>query len=159
LIYPGFHGSKKKQPLPPYQRWENVMKHTGLHITAIAALALGSISGGQAEEFPVVGTFTQKVACKGDGSDPKSALVKITAEQIESSFGICTIIDKQRDGNKIRVQTSCKSTKGYVVDGDVILTLRSDNKIDIEDQDNNYKNVLSPCPAAAPGTGRSAEVR
>ena len=105
-----------------------------------------------AEDFPV-GTFTQKVACKGDGSDPKSALVKITPEQIESSFGICTIMDKQRDGNKIRVQTSCKSTKGYVVDGDVIFTLRDDNKIDVEDQDNNYKNVLSPCPASPRSAG------
>ena len=134
------------------------MKHAGLHIATIAALTLGFVATGQAEEFPV-GTFTQKIACKGDGSDPKSALVKITPERIESSFGICTIMDKQRDGNQIRVQTSCKSTKGHVVDGDVLLTLRADNKIDIEDQDNNYKNVLSPCPATAPGTGRSAEMR
>jgi hypothetical protein len=133
------------------------MKFAVVPIAALGALAVLSASA-QAEEFPV-GTFTQKVACKGDGSDPKSALVKITPEQIESSFGVCTIMDKQRDGNQIRVQTSCKSTKGYVVDGDVLLTLRADNKIDIEDQDNNYKNVLSPCPATAPGTGRSAEVR
>jgi hypothetical protein len=130
------------------------MRLAVLAITALGASTLFS-SSILAEDFPVVGTFTQKIACKGDGSDPKSALVKITPEQIESSFGICTIMDKQRDGNKIRVQTSCKSTKGYVVDGDVIFTLRDDNKIDIEDQDNNYKNVLSPCPASP----RSAGIR
>jgi hypothetical protein len=134
------------------------MKHAGLHIATIAALTLGFVAVGQAEEFPV-GTYTQKVACKGDGSDPKSALVKITSERIESSFGICTILDKQRDGNQIRVQTSCKSTKGYVVDGDVLFTLRDDNKIDIEDQDNNYKNVLSPCPGTPGSSPRSAEMR
>jgi hypothetical protein len=127
-------------------------------LAALAVVVVFSVPAG-ADDFPVVGTFTQKVACKGDGTDAKSALVKITPEQIESSFGICTIMDKQRDGNKIRVQTSCKSTKGYVVDGDVIFTLRDDHKIDVEDQDNNYKNVLSPCPAAAPGSGRSAGVR
>lgn len=127
------------------------------HLAAIAVVMMFSTPI-SADDFPVVGTFTQKVACKGDGSDAKSALVKIMPEQIESSFGICTIMDKQREGNKIRVQTSCKSTKGYVVDGDVIFTLRDDNKIDVEDQDNNYKNVLSPCPAT-PGTGRSAGVR
>ena len=127
------------------------------HLAAIAVVMMFSAPV-SADDFPVVGTFTQKVACKGDGSDAKSALVKITPEQIEASFGICTIMDKQREGNKIRVQTSCKSTKGYVVDGDVIFTLRDDNKIDVEDQDNNYKNVLSPCPAT-PATGRSAGVR
>jgi hypothetical protein len=134
------------------------MKLALLSIAASGALvALASAS--LADDFPVTGTYTQKVACKGDGSDSKNALVKITAEQIESSFGICTIMDKQRDGNKIRVQTSCKSTKGYVVDGDVMLTLRDDNKIDIEDQDHNYKNVLSPCPGTPGHVARSAEIR
>jgi hypothetical protein len=131
------------------------MKPARLAAIAVVVMFSAPVS---ADDFPV-GTFTQKVACKGDGSDAKSAMVKITPEQIESSFGICTIMDKQRDGNKIRVQTSCKSTKGYVVDGDVIFTLRDDNKIDVEDQDNNYKNVLSPCPGTPGQASRSAGVR
>jgi hypothetical protein len=134
------------------------MKLSSAHVAAIAFAVLCSTNV-SAEDFPVVGTFTQKIACKGDGSDPKSALVKITPEQIESSFGICTILDKQRDGNQIRVQTSCKSTKGYVVDGDVIFTLRPDSKIDVEDQDKNYKNVLNPCPGTRGAPPRSAEMR
>jgi len=50
-----------------------------------------------ADDFPLVGNYTQNVACKGDGSDQATARVTISLQEIVSSVGVCTILDKKTE--------------------------------------------------------------
>ncbi len=98
------------------------------------------------DDFPIVGTYTENRICKGDGSDSNVARVKITARNIDSAFGLCTILDRKRDGNTFAVQVECKGPGGSQMLGDVSFTLRDDKTIDFSDQDKTYKAVLHKCP-------------
>ena len=112
---------------------------------AIALAALGTAAPGE-EDFPIVGTYTENQVCKGDGSDSGVSRVKITAEDIDSVFGLCTILNKKRDGATFAVHVECKGPGGSQMVGDVNFTLRDDKTIDFSDQDQTYKAVLHRCP-------------
>jgi hypothetical protein len=60
-----------------------------LSLVALAALAT-PVHG--EDDFPLVGTYTENQACKTDGSDPGVSRVKITPHDIDSVFGLCTIL-------------------------------------------------------------------
>ena len=111
----------------------------------IALAALGTAAPGE-EDFPLVGTYTENQVCKGDGSDSGVSRVKITAEDIDSVFGLCTILNKKRDGATFAVHVECKGPGGSQMVGDVNFTLRDDKTIDFSDQDQTYKAVLHRCP-------------
>ena len=111
----------------------------------IALAALGTAAPGE-EDFPIVGTYTENQVCKGDGSDSGVSRVKITAEDIDSVFGLCTILNKKRDGATFAVHVECKGPGGSQMVGDVNFTLRDDKTIDFSDQDQTYKAVLHRCP-------------
>ena len=111
----------------------------------IALAALGTAAPGE-EDFPIVGTYTENQICKGDGSDSGVSRVKITAEDIDSVFGLCTILNKKRDGATFAVHVECKGPGGSQMVGDVNFTLRDDKTIDFSDQDQTYKAVLHRCP-------------
>ena len=117
-------------------------------VAATAATAIlattASLPAGE-DVFPIVGTYTRGEPCRADGSNPFAILVVITEKEIESSFGICTIMSKSRSGNKIAVQTVCNSFKGSVVSGDVTFTIRDDKNLDVEDADKSFKAVLNKC--------------
>jgi len=72
--------------------------------------------------------------------------VKITLEDIDSVFGLCTILNKKRDGATFAVHVECKGPGGSQMVGDVNFTLRDDKTIDFSDQDQTYKAVLHRCP-------------
>ena len=112
---------------------------------AIALAALGTAAPGE-EDFPIVGTYTENQVCKGDGSDSGVSRVKIAAEDIDSVFGLCTILNKKRDGATFAVHVECKGPGGSQMVGDVNFTLRDDKTIDFSDQDQTYKAVLHRCP-------------
>ena len=59
------------------------------------ALTAGASAGPLADDFWLLGNFTQNVPCKGDGSDPAELKVKISTEQIDSKVGVCTFLGHQ----------------------------------------------------------------
>jgi hypothetical protein len=116
----------------------------------VAAIAvLGAVAGSgnalAADDFPFIGNYTQNVPCKGDGSDPPAAQVKISAKEIVSNVGPCTILDLKKDGETITVHVECKFAAGPLM-GDISFTPRPDKNLDFVDRDGNYKAVLHRCP-------------
>jgi len=116
-----------------------------LSIVALAMLATASTSLGE-DEFPLVGTYTENQPCKSEGSDPSVSRVKITPTQIDSVFGLCTILQNKREGNTFAIHVECKGAGGSQMLGDVSFTMREDKTVDFSDQDQTYKAVLHKCP-------------
>jgi hypothetical protein len=116
----------------------------------VAALAMivtfASYPALAGDEFSIAGTYVQNAACKGDGSDPAKMLVRISENDVHSSFGVCTFVRKEYDGNLLRAQMSCNGPGGNMLLGDVRFTLRADKNIDFVDQDHTYNVVLHRCP-------------
>jgi hypothetical protein len=96
-------------------------------------------------DFPFIGNYTQNVACKGDGSDLPSAKVQISAHEIVSNVGICTILDIKKDGSSFLAHVECKFPSGPLM-GDISFTPRPDNTVEFIDRDMTYKALLYPCP-------------
>jgi hypothetical protein len=114
-----------------------------LSIVAIASLAMPVLAE---DDFPIVGTYTENQPCKGDASDANASRVKISPRDIDSVFGLCTIVNRTRDGNTFAVHVECKGPGGSQMLGDINFTLRADKSIDFSDQDKTYKAVLHKCP-------------
>jgi hypothetical protein len=123
-----------------------VFKAKVLSIVAVAALAAVASTTLLAEDdFPIVGTYTENVPCVG--ADASAVRVKITVRDIDSPIlGLCTILEKKREGDKFSVHVECKGPGGATMLGDVNFTMRSDKTLDFADQDNTYKAVLHKCP-------------
>ncbi len=97
------------------------------------------------DDFPLTGSYTQNVPCKGDGTDPPELQVKISPQQIDSKVGVCTFLDKKQDGKTINAHVECKFPAGPLM-GDVSFTVQPDNTIKFLDRDQNYRVVLYRCP-------------
>ena len=123
----------------------NVKKFAAKVLGAVAVITLGAPVLGE-DDFPLIGTYTENQACKGDGSDANVSRVKITARDIDSVFGLCTILDKKREVSTFAVHVECKGPGGSQMLGDINFTLRDDKTIDFSDQDQTYKAVLYKCP-------------
>jgi hypothetical protein len=96
------------------------------------------------DDFPITGTYTENAACAGAAASV--VRVKITARDIDSPIlGLCSILGKKRDGNKISVHVECKGPGGATMLGDVVFTIKDDKTLDFADQDNTYKAVLHKC--------------
>lgn len=119
------------------------------HSLMAVAVMLGVVAGAgcavAADDFPFIGNYTQNVPCKGDGSDPVAAQVKISAKEIVSNVGPCTILDLKKDGETVTVHVECKFPAGPLM-GDISFTPRPDKDLDFVDRDGNYKAVLHRCP-------------
>ena len=116
----------------------------GAALLVVAATAASELRA--QNDFPIIGTYTENVVCKGDPSDAGAPRVKISLEEIDSSvFGLCKILRKKRDGNTISVHVECKGPGGVLL-GDVNFTIRDEKTLDFADQDNTYKAVLHKCP-------------
>jgi hypothetical protein len=117
-------------------------------IVGCFALGLVVLAGGTAiadDDLPLTGSYTQNVPCKGDGSDPKSALVKISPQEIVSNMGVCTILNSTRDGETYNEHVECKFASGPIM-GDISFTPRPNKTVDFVDRDGNYKAILHRCP-------------
>ena len=110
---------------------------------AVFGLTLNAVFA--AADFPLIGNYTQNVACKGDGSDPATAKVTISRQEIVSNVGVCTILDQKKDGPSISAHVECKFAGGPLM-GDITFTPRPDNTIEFVDRDKTYKAVLYRCP-------------
>ena len=98
------------------------------------------------DDFPLTGSYTQNVPCKGDGSDPVELQVKISAQEIDSKVGVCTFLDTKRNGKSINAHVECRFPAGPLM-GDVTFTIQPDNTIKFLDRDQNYRSVLYRCPS------------
>jgi len=117
-----------------------------LIFASIAIAILGVFFGAAlADDFPLVGSYTQNVVCKGDGSDQTTAKVTISPQEIVSNVGVCTILDKKTNGTSISAHVECKFAGGPLI-GDITFTPRSDNTVEFIDRDMTYKAVLYRCP-------------
>jgi len=102
-----------------------------------ATLALGE------DDLPIVGTYTENTPCTGGRSDVSR--VTITAHEIDSAFGLCAILSRQREGPAFAVRVQCKSPDGTQMLGDVNFTPRDDKTIDFSDLHQTYKATLYKC--------------
>jgi len=120
------------------------------HMRGVAALAVaitfGSLPALAGDEFSIAGTYVQNKACKGDGSDPAKMIVRITDNDVHSSFGLCSFVKKEYEGHLLKAQMSCNGPGGNMLLGDVRFTVRDDKNIDFVDQDHTYNVVLYKCP-------------
>ena len=123
------------------------MRHFGCLAVRSITVALCAALAGEAfaDDFPLVGNYTQNVACKGDGSDQPSAKVTISPQEIVSNVGVCTILDRKANGRSISAHVECKFAGGPLI-GDITFTPRPDNTIEFIDRDMTYKAVLYRCP-------------
>lgn len=112
---------------------------------ALVVIVLAGTRTSFADGFPLSGTYTQNVPCKGDGTDPPALQVKLSAQEIVSNIGVCTILDSKQDGKKILAHVECKFPAGPLV-GDITFTPRPDKTIKFVDRDNTYNAILHPCP-------------
>jgi len=112
---------------------------------ALALLALTNAAVAEDGDFPLAGKYTQNVACKGDGSDPATAKVTISTQQIVSSVSVCNILNTKKDGDSYFAHVECKFPSGPLM-GDITFTPRPDNTVQFVDRDMTYKAVLYRCP-------------
>ncbi len=117
-----------------------------LWFVVLAAAATIAGSARAEESFPIAGTYLENQVCRGDGSDPSGKRIKITATEIDSSFGLCTLQDKRRNGNKITVQVTCKDPGGGALTSDVSFTIHDDKTLEFADQYETSKTTLHKCP-------------
>jgi hypothetical protein len=126
---------------------------TWVFCVAAACLALAVRSAGAAtanaapaaDDFPLSGTYMQNVPCKGDASDDKTLKVTISAQQIVSNIGVCTILDNKQDGASYKLHVECKFPAGPMV-GDLTFTPQPDKTVKFVDRDKTYNAVLHRCP-------------
>jgi hypothetical protein len=119
----------------------------GAIITILGVVGMGSTAVQGEDEVPVAGLYTQNQACKGDGSDPLSARVKVTGKEIESRFGVCLIRDYRRSGPIFEAHVECNVGSPNIILGDITFTPQDDGTIHVVDQDQVYSAVLYKCPA------------
>jgi hypothetical protein len=107
------------------------------YISLALTASVGAAPAG--DDFPLSGNYTQNVPCKGDGSDPAKLQVKISAHEIDSKVGVCTILRTERDGKSVNAQLECQFA-------DVTFTMQPDSTVKMVDRDRNYRSVLYRCP-------------
>jgi hypothetical protein len=115
-----------------------VLVATGLSRAALAA-----------DDFPLAGSYTQNVTCKGDGSDPATAKVTISAQEIVSNVGVCSILDTKKDGDSYAEHVECKFPSGPLM-GNITFTPKPDHTVEFVDSNGTYKALLHRCPDSTP---------
>ena len=97
-------------------------------------------------DFPIEGIYTQNELCRGDGSQQEFLRVKVTAQDVSYSGGICSIDSKQQDGDSLAMRVTCKFSSGAVMTSAVTFTKKDNNTFDMAQQEGTYKAVLHRCP-------------
>jgi hypothetical protein len=126
----------------------NISGKLMLALAAGSAMILGIARDSAAADgdIPIEGTFTQNEPCRGDGSQQKFQVVKITPKDVSYSGGVCSIDDKQQDGNNLSMRVTCKFKSGAVLASAVTFTQKDSNTFDMAQQDGTYRAVLYRCP-------------
>ncbi len=111
-----------------------------------AALAVVSTCALADGDFPIEGIFTQNELCRGDGSQQVFLRVKVTAQDVSYSGGVCSIDSKQQDGDHLAMRVTCKFSSGAVLASAVTFTKKDNNTFDMAQNEGTYKAVLHRCP-------------
>jgi hypothetical protein len=124
------------------------MAGKGLGILRLVGLLAAVMACGTAaaEDVSITGRYVQKRACRGDGNDPERLLVIIGADEIKYGGGTCLLTDKHPDGDKLSARATCKFRSGRILSGNITLTKRADNNLDMVDPEGTYATVLYRCP-------------
>lgn len=112
---------------------------------AFALNAAAAAATGLADNFWLLGDFTQNVPCKGDGTDPAELKVKISQDQIDSKVGVCRFLDVKADATRVNTHVECQFPAGPLM-GDITFTQKPNNTIDFVDRDKTYTATLYRCP-------------
>jgi len=121
-------------------------KRLGMLRIAGALAALAAWGAAASEDLLIAGRYVQKRACHGDGSDPERLLVIISADEIKYGGGTCMLTDKHADGDKLSARATCKFSSGRILSGNITLTRRADNNLEMVDLEGTYATVLYRCP-------------
>jgi hypothetical protein len=97
-------------------------------------------------EFPIEGIYTQNEICRGDGSQQPFLRVKVTAQDVSYSGGVCSIDSRQQDGDSLAMRVTCKFSSGAVMASAVTFTKRDNDTFDMAQNEGTYKAVLHRCP-------------
>jgi hypothetical protein len=98
------------------------------------------------DDFPLAGVYTKDQACTGAAAKRKDLRVTITTHKIESSLGVCSILNRRRDGNTFALHVECTIPGDQVILGDVTFKIRDPAIVDFDDQDHTSPAVLYRCP-------------
>ena len=126
------------------------MRDTNLLIIALIGIgaACAPAAAAAQDDAALVGTYTQKHACKGDGSNTPKDLVKITDTMADSNFGPCTFgSDKAWSGRTLKATASCKQKTGGEYDVKLSFTVKDDKTVDFLEEGSQYKSLLYRCEA------------
>lgn len=126
------------------QGWA-VLNTIARSVAVIAMIVAALTPAAGEDDFPIVGIYIKDEVCKGEASQRADLLVKITRQNIESSLGSCTILNRRRNGRAFQVQLECKMPGDLTIMGDATFTQRDDNALDFDDQDHTSPAVLHKC--------------
>ncbi len=126
------------------------MRRIWLAIIALAGIGAALPAAAQeSQDAALIGTYTQKHACKGDGSSTPKDIVKITEKQADSNFGPCAFgSDKAWSGKTLKATATCKNKTGTEFDVKLVFTLKDDKTVDFVEEGSQYKSVLYRCEGA-----------
>lgn len=114
----------------------------------VALLALVASTAAWADDdFPIAGIYTKDEPCTEAAAKREALRVTITRDKIESNDGVCTILNRTRDGNTFTLHVECKIPGDQVILGDVTFKIRDQNTLDFDDQDHTSPAVLYRCTA------------
>ena len=118
------------------------MRDTNLLIIALIGIgaACAPAAAAAQDDAALVGTYTQKHACKGDGRDTPKDRVTISDTMADSNFGPCTFGgDKAWSGKTLKATATCKQKTGGEYDVKLSFTLKDDKTVDFLEEGSQYK--------------------
>jgi hypothetical protein len=125
------------------------MRNTKLLFIALITVGAACAPAAAQDDAALIGTYTQKHACKGDGSDTPKDIVKITDTMADSNFGPCTFgSDKAWSGKTLKATSTCKQKTGGEYDVKLSFTMKDDKTVDFLEEGSQYKSVLYRCEGA-----------
>ena len=122
------------------------MRKFDILIITLTALGAAALPAAAQEDAALVGIWTQKHACKGDGSDTPKDRVLITDKMADSNFGPCTFnADKAWSGKTLKATATCKQKTGGEYEVKLSFTVKDDKTVDFLEEGSQYKSVLYRC--------------
>jgi hypothetical protein len=122
------------------------MRKFDIFLIALTSLGAAALPAAAQQDAALVGTWTQKHACKGDGSDTPKDRVTITDKMADSNFGPCTFnADKAWNGKTLKATATCKQKTGGEYEVKLSFTVKDDKTVDFLEEGSQYKSVLHRC--------------
>ena len=108
-------------------------------ITLALTASAGAAPAG--DDFPLTGSYTQNVPCKGDGSDPAELPGENLRPEIHSARSAYALSSVLSTTVKALMRSSSASLPPGPMLGDVTFTMQADSTVKFVDRDQNYRSV------------------